>query len=182
VNSAYVLHIYLSPADPTVVGEYREGRASYAGNAVVFTPTAGWNTLQDGLSNTILYAEHYGHNCGGTDYYWSISDFPVHLNPPILDGIKTIRRTTFADAQMGDVLPVSGGSPGQTRASVRGLTFQVRPRPKDCDPRIPQTPHSTGMVVALADGSVRTLGERMSEATFWGAVTPAGGEVLNNDW
>jgi hypothetical protein len=34
------------------------------------------------------------------------------------------------------------------------------------------------MLVALMDGSVRTLNPEISMETFWGAVTPSGGEVL----
>ena len=49
-------------------------------------------------------------------------------------------------------------------------------------PSIAQTPHSAGMLVALADGSVRTLAPSMSPATYWGAVTPNGGEALGSDW
>jgi hypothetical protein len=35
---------------------------------------------------------------------------------------------------------------------------------------------------ALGDGSVRILSPQMSVTTFWGAVTPAGGEVSGKDW
>ena len=38
------------------------------------------------------------------------------------------------------------------------------------------------MNVGLADGSVRFLSTGMSGTTWWSAVTPAGGEVLGNDW
>jgi len=38
------------------------------------------------------------------------------------------------------------------------------------------------MLVALADGSVRTIAPSISAVTFWAAVTPAGGEMLGADW
>jgi hypothetical protein len=38
------------------------------------------------------------------------------------------------------------------------------------------------MLVGLGDGSVKTLNPAMSPKTFWAAVTPAGSEVLGNDW
>jgi hypothetical protein len=41
---------------------------------------------------------------------------------------------------------------------------------------------SLKMLVVLADGSVRTLHPSITPGTFWAAVTPAGGEVLGNDW
>ena len=84
----------------------------------------------------------------------------------------TMRRSTFADD--GDVVP------GQVPAPT--VAFQVRPSMADCNPALPQTPYAEGLMVGLADGSVRILFPGMSPATFWAAVTPAGGEVLGGDW
>lgn len=104
----------------------------------------------------------------------------------------TLHRASFADSDPKtrpynpqgdiDVYPITGGSPPTSAGSISGLTFQVRPKLSDCDPRIPQTAYSGGMPVALLDGSVRTLSADMSATTFWGAVTPAGGEVPGDDW
>jgi prepilin-type processing-associated H-X9-DG protein len=44
------------------------------------------------------------------------------------------------------------------------------------------TPHSAGMMVCLADGSVRLVSPGISGATWWAACTPRGGEVLGADW
>lgn len=60
--------------------------------------------------------------------------------------------------------------------------FQVRPSPDDCDPLRASTAFRGGIQVALADGSVRSVAPSISAATWWGACTPAGGEVLGNDW
>jgi hypothetical protein len=65
-------------------------------------------------------------------------------------------------------------------ASVRGLTFQVRPRVEDANPKIPHTPFANGLPVALFDGSVRTLSPRIEEHVFWSLVTPNGGEVVGD--
>lgn len=81
-----------------------------------------------------------------------------------------------------DVWPITSGNPPTSVGSVLGLTFQVRPSLSQCDSRIPQTPHTGGMLAGMGDGSVRTLAGGMSEQTFWGAVTRAGGEVLGSDW
>lgn len=54
-------------------------------------------------------------------------------------------------------------------------------QPGECDPAVPQGTTSGGLVAAYVDGSVRTLRAGMSEAAFWGAVTPASGEVAD-DW
>jgi hypothetical protein len=50
-----------------------------------------------------------------------------------------------------------------------------------CNVYLAQTPHPGGMLVALADGSVRQLRPNIDPTVYWGAVTPAGGEVLA-DW
>jgi prepilin-type N-terminal cleavage/methylation domain-containing protein len=181
-GSDHTIRILLSPADPTVTdSRSTKGTASYAGNALVFAPKSGLHSISDGLSNTIAYAEHYAHACGGTNFYWVMDLFPA-IFPPGPDGVRELRRTTFADKAMGDVYPITTGDPPSSQGSVAGLTFQVRPRISDCDPRLAQTPHRGGMLAGLADGSVRTLSPGMSPSTYWAAVTPAGGEVLGNDW
>src|SRR5215212_662177 len=59
--------------------------------------------------------------------------------------------------------------------------FQVKPTAAECDPRRASTPFN-GLNVTLADGSVRPLYRRMSQATWWSACTPDGDEVMGNDW
>ena len=61
-------------------------------------------------------------------------------------------------------------------------TFQTAPSRRDCEPSVAQTPHTSGMLAALADGSVRLLASHMSPRTYWSAVTPNGGEILGPDW
>jgi prepilin-type N-terminal cleavage/methylation domain-containing protein/prepilin-type processing-associated H-X9-DG protein len=55
-----------------------------------------------------------------------------------------------------------------------------------CDPTRAQTGHTGGMVVAMADGSVRTLGVSVSDKTWWQLVRyvlqPNPGDILGNDW
>jgi hypothetical protein len=62
--------------------------------------------------------------------------------------------------------------------------FQMKPAPytTNCDVFLASTAHTGGMVVAIADGSVRLLPSGMSPATWWAACTPAGGEVNGPDW
>src|SRR5439155_6002573 len=65
-----------------------------------------------------------------------------------------------------------------------GSKFQVQPSPflGNCDPTRASTAHNGGMLVCLADGSVRTLAPSMSGDTWWAALTPSGDEVLGSDW
>jgi type II secretory pathway pseudopilin PulG len=62
------------------------------------------------------------------------------------------------------------------------LTFQVRPDQDACQVDLAQTPFQAGLVVGLADGSVRTISPKISYATYWAAISPAGGEILGSDW
>jgi prepilin-type N-terminal cleavage/methylation domain-containing protein len=187
-----LIKTYISPADPAASRIRHLNRlSSYAANAQVFirTPTLP-GTFADGTSQTILYAEHFL-SCGNTTFNWT---------KMVATGFSSGRRNhraTFADNgpvviwytpanadEYDDVWPVpdTSGNAKVSVGSVRGLTFQVRPSFGECDPRIPQTAHSGGMLVALGDGSVRTLAPAMAESTFWSAVTPTSKDVLGNDW
>src|SRR5436189_155145 len=133
----------------------------------------------DGLSNTMLFTEHYSVCGGGQAFLWHLDALPP---------IPFYHRTTFADgrppgmATFGDVYPVTTGFPPVTVASVRGETFQVRPCPGYincgerplCNPAVAQTPHSA-LLTILSDGSFRAISPSISEQTYWAAVTPAGG-------
>jgi prepilin-type processing-associated H-X9-DG protein len=180
---SFLVRLYLNPADPSLRG-VPEGPSSYAANALVFLAFPRRSRLEqitDGLSNTIMYAQHYAQNCGGrTQFDWSL-ELPFGFGPGV-DGISLMRPCTFAEERCGDVVPVTAGDPPVTGASVSEVTFQTRPSIRECDPRIAQSPHPGGMPVAMCDGSVRTLASGMSPSTYWAAVTPDRGETLEGDW
>jgi hypothetical protein len=184
-NDDYEMTIYLSPADPTLdTPDAKKGTASYCYNAQIFVsrevklpnrtitsrnnPTLNEKFIPDGLSNTIMVAEHYALGCGHAQFSWALAEPTVRskLTPAYM------RRASFADVD--DVVPSATQSPT--------VAFQVRPKLADCDPRVPQTPYPSGMLVGLADGSVRLMSPNISPGTFWAAVTPAGGETLGSDW
>jgi prepilin-type N-terminal cleavage/methylation domain-containing protein len=189
IGSAFVVKLYLSPADPTLGGsQSSRGLASYGANAQVFIRTPQMpQTFSDGTSNTIIFAEHYA-ICGNNHYHW-FNIIPDDLGRILLhratfadNGPIVIRYNPGGEMNYHDVYPLTSWNPPTSVGSVPGLTFQVRPRISQCDPRLAQTPHSGGMLAALGDGSVHILSAGMSETTYWAAVTPAGGEVLGNDW
>jgi type II secretory pathway pseudopilin PulG len=170
------INAYLSPADPTAYNPNYAFLSSYAANAQVFirNPSLA-RSFSDGTSNTIAFAEHYA-LCNNLPFAYVFYEASRH-------------RATFADggpnvdqwANEGDNYPVTAGNPPQSNSAWRG-TFQVAPRLTECDPRLAQTPHSGGMLVAMADGSGRILSAGMSPFTYWAAVTPSAGEILGFDW
>ena len=187
-----VVPILMSPADPSFAAfppgtnsMNGAGNCSYAANPLLFAGGARLpGSVPDGTSSTIAFAEHYA-NCGGSSFIWSLLSTGctdqatgkiIPCNGP------NYHRPTFADAGYDDVTPVTSGSPPITVGNVRGVTFQTQPSIQDCDYRLAQTPHSGGMLAAVADGSVRTLARGIAVEVYWGAVTPAGGEVLGGDW
>lgn len=179
-SNNYIMRLYISPLDPTVQDPgYQKGMASFAYNArILARDVIGRSkatldtTFPDGLSNTILLAEHYAFDCGGAQFSWMHAATPLIDWNPVLNHNTIFRRSSFAD--VGDIGPAPGDIPT--------VTFQVRPTLGQCDPRIPQGTFPTGLLVGLADGSVRVLNPAISPVTFWAAVTPAGGEVLGSDW
>jgi prepilin-type N-terminal cleavage/methylation domain-containing protein len=62
--------------------------------------------------------------------------------------------------------------------------FQTRPTPYqgNCDPTLGSSGHTGGIMVGLVDGSARMVSSSVSATTWWYALTPAGGEILPNDW
>ncbi|MDB5309030.1 MAG: pulG 14 [Gemmataceae bacterium] len=175
--------VYRSPVDPSLGDWPGSGIAcSYPANWQVFRDSPNLaTTFADGTSTTIAFGEHYA-KCGDTTFL-----YPLGMNPA-----PQVRRASFADrgvtplplpvvVQLDDVVPVTSGDPPVSRASTPGLTFQVRPRLEDCNPLVPQTPHESGMLAAMADGSVRTFRSDTTEVVFWSLVTPAGGEVVSPD-
>ncbi len=130
-------------------------------------------SLTDGASTTIAITEHYG-TCGPTTYYWALTQVRCKdgATGKIIPCVaSSAHRPTFADAIFDDVLP-----PG-----TLPLTFQVRPPLSECDPRIPQSSLPGGILLGLADGSVRFTRQSIEPTVFWGAVTPNGGEVISLD-
>jgi prepilin-type processing-associated H-X9-DG protein len=145
--------------------------ASYGQNGMVFRE-GFWarNTLRfpgsfpDGTSNTVLYTDKLA-QCNSGNYannYWP--DWgPVFSSPD--DGQVHLNQIPPADLITPQIQPkvVSG----QTAA---------------CSGNGASSPHTAGINVGLADGSVRFVSGGISAATWWFALTPSGGEVLGSDW
>jgi prepilin-type N-terminal cleavage/methylation domain-containing protein len=172
--------VFVSPADPTASTGLSKGEplCSYAANGVVFKDNTRRMpaSFSDGMSNTIAFAERYT-RCGNVKFEypnWNLNEY----------------RPAFAD--YGQIVPLTKGDPPQSWPSQDGLmppqvtselfTFQAAPSASKCDAGLAQTPHASGMLVALADGSVRQIAPAISVTTYWGLVTPASNELIATDW
>lgn len=172
---------YVEQLDVNKWEERPDGAVAFAGNPLLFRKGARLATAaSDGLSDTIAIVTHYSH-CRVTGYWPSLlgGGCMNESGVPIPCDFLSMRRTTFADPMYFDVLPVSSVVNGAriTRGS-EDRTFQHRPSPAACDHRVPQSLTAGGLTVGMADGSVRVVRPDVSQAVFWGAVTPNGGEVL----
>jgi prepilin-type N-terminal cleavage/methylation domain-containing protein len=189
---------YLANNDPTSYPGWPY--TSYLVNAEVFDGSRTIQTIRDGTSNTMLFAEGYA-NCygpatnevdssGNPVYYyregywnaapewagtfsnWGITQI---ITPPSFQ-----RDTGYISAGQwtwnGSQWVFTPGGP------VPPTTFQTKPTPYNCDPRVPQSLSSGGIFVLLGDGSSRSVSSGVSLATWQAAITPDGGEVLGSDW
>ena len=81
-----------------------------------------------------------------------------------------------------DIYPMTSDTPPVSIGSDPSLTFQCAPAIEACNPKIAQSPHASGMLVALVDGSVRSLAPSIQPTTYWALVTPDRGELVGDDW
>jgi prepilin-type N-terminal cleavage/methylation domain-containing protein len=194
---------FLCPSDPSVdaggvvtINGFPFGASSYAPNARVIADKSAMSPqgkaripadIPDGTSNTILHAEKYA-RCSNTFTFmapafrdggtaWAYSGAPQFpWQPPPMSPPRLGFSPVFAVRGFAAV--------GAPNAIGEASIFQVQPAPflGSCDPTRAATAHAGGMLVGLADGSVRTLAPTMSGKTWWAAVTPEEGEVLGSDW
>ncbi len=155
---------YICPADYTH-RDNEPARASYGQNGQVFRE-GYWakNTLlypaslTDGTSSTIFFTDKLTHCNSGNyqDNYWP--DWG-----PIMSSTD--------DDNSSNLGP-----------NAPGPQIQPKGNPAACTGERASSPHTGGINVGLADGSVRFVSGSVSTQTWWYALTPAGGEVLGNDW
>jgi prepilin-type N-terminal cleavage/methylation domain-containing protein/prepilin-type processing-associated H-X9-DG protein len=176
---------YICPSDYTqVVGTSwdQQSHSSYGANGEVFKE-GYWaqNTLRypasisDGTSNTVFYADKLS-RCNG------------------IAGASG----TYNDNYWPDWGPVFGADPQNLGSEHNGpndplVLPQIQPaivansnvangKAAYCIGDAPSSPHTGGVNVGLADGSVRFVSGGISSQTWWAALTPAGGETLSSGW
>ena len=194
IAGAVVMKVYTCPSDPTFgtgsnwgPGNWASG--CYVANFQVFgSPGTGdrysYNaagvpslnsTFQDGTSNTILFAEMYTQQPGGSFRMWAHGGWSYSFCP------------TFAVGNAGGTVNYTEGffyggagkvGPGSLFVNVPSSVYTSNANYVD----LPVALHTGTMNAALSDGSVRGLNSSISGATWWAACTPNQGEVLGSDW
>ncbi len=169
---------------PTRLPDNRSpGNASFGFNYLVFGGLTSTGGISDGMSNTMMLSERYA-RCGNfANVNWTLMlsiglDKNRQMYPQTL---YTNRTMTFSDNHYDDLLPVYNPARRVSLGSIPGLTFQATPKPDACDPRVLQASNPNGLVVALMDGSVRTISPGIDPAVYWSSITPDKGEVVNLD-
>ncbi|MBV9126387.1 MAG: DUF1559 domain-containing protein [Planctomycetes bacterium] len=172
--------VFLCPSDYSAGSQGRGGQGPwnlgcYAANYQVFgLPYAQIPTsFPDGTSTTVIFCERlalcpvdlgpnspYGRNVWPAIFTFGGDPICYYDNTTKSPDPQNNNALEFRKAQL---TPSQG--PGGT-----------------CSALTTNTAHPAGMVVGLADGSVRTVSGSMSQLTWNNALTPAGGEVLGNDW
>jgi prepilin-type N-terminal cleavage/methylation domain-containing protein len=139
------------------------------------------SSFGDGTSNTIAFAERYGW-CGLRPN--GAEDPPqtyTYAGNGSIWGWSARRNNTWAWSSTFAYADLYSD-----RANWDQL-FQVSPQPlvgpgAVCDPSRAQTAHPGGILVGLADGSVRPVAAGVSRATWHAALTPAEGDLPGGDW
>jgi prepilin-type N-terminal cleavage/methylation domain-containing protein len=168
-----------SPGDPTIT---QPGPApnSYLVNTQAF-PYEGsrMNILKitDGTSNTIFFSEGY-YKCSQT----VTTPFGTSTTTRQNDWNDVNSPSQYYSSGFYVSLDYVWGTNPPRIISETWLPFQVRPALDKCNPNVANSPYSGGLLVGLADGSVKMVGSGVSWQTMNAALTISGGETLGSDW
>ena len=158
---------YICPSDPTNTKDWGGAYSSYAVNGQLFTDGYGqWGasyrrypaSISDGTSQTIFFTEKLAKCNSGS-----------HSNNWWPDWGPLIESDEFGDPTGPTSLP-------QFNPRVQGGTLGI------CNGDLASSEHTAGILVGLADGSVRLVTSGISGTTWWAAVTPSNQDILGNDW
>lgn len=131
------------------------------------------NTIQDGTSNTIFFAEKFRRCSPGGAAYASLWGH---------GGWNVPYMSEFAYGKPDGSAGYSANS-GITGVVGPNSKFQVIPQNSlACNPMMTQQIHTSILLAGMGDGSVRGVNSGVSGPTWWAAVTPNVGDVLGSDW
>jgi prepilin-type N-terminal cleavage/methylation domain-containing protein len=125
-------------------------------------------TIPDGTSNTILFTEAYG-TCGKTGSVTS-------ADGTLWADSNSVWRPGF------NFLYGSNKGTIPTNYPLASL-FQVQPNYiNNCDINLPNSPHTSGIMTGLGDGSVKFVSQGISQQAWGLACDPRDGLPMPSDW
>jgi prepilin-type N-terminal cleavage/methylation domain-containing protein len=205
------IYLFQCPSDTSIPSNGLLSGSNYVPSSYVFnlplfskastTATSGlpsWvsqykiNTIPDGASNTIAFAERLA-QCGtGPIYSWlyratasyvysgGSNDLPLfdiptafglyasNATPPILPPVPQVGVDQLSCNAAMTTTTVKIGATNYTFKFYYGME--------------PSTGHTGAMVIGLADGSVRMVSASINPNTWYYACNPADGQTLGSDW
>jgi prepilin-type N-terminal cleavage/methylation domain-containing protein len=175
---------YFSPADPSIANGMNQNgtgwaATSYGANALLFASNDSYGrmnswdwggsiaNISDGSSNVVAFTEKYGSAYNGGSL-WGVQWSPWY---------PAIACNACGGGDAYSVNPTLMGT-----SSL--VMFQVRPSPWStaADPNRAAGMHSGGILVSMADGSVRNVTASVQPYTWWLALKADDGGVMPNDW
>jgi prepilin-type processing-associated H-X9-DG protein len=179
---------YFCPSDPTQDGGWAKSSTSYAYNGNVFGISYQWGwgqgtyrypaAITDGTSQTIFVTEKEVLSYGAT--YWT-PDCGFNYWPDWGPAIASVEGgETTGPAALFWVKPRAGVVNNIATEPPNGCNKGLVGNAGLGD--VANSPHTGGINCAMGDGSVKFVSQGVSATTWWYAMTPAGGEVLGNDW
>jgi prepilin-type N-terminal cleavage/methylation domain-containing protein len=196
-----VVTTYVCPADPsvtdgTVVGGTLGG-TSYAANAQVFSPTQGElaTATQDGTNGAQFTAQRvnwFDRSTSIEKIRDGSSNTVIFIHTYALCGSSTQGSAWGHGSGIGQAPTKTPAYQPWLRSSylnqvymTTGAPFQNQPTPYNtaaCVWGTPATPHSSALMVAMGDGSVRSVVPSLSASTWNLVCLPNDGQVLGPDW
>jgi len=168
---------YVCPSDYTQNGT-NAAHSSYGVNGQLFRHNYQWYTY-DGYSwyavGLYLYPTNIADGTSNTIFF---TDKLAHCNS-----------WNYPDNYWPDWGPVISSDDEGDPTGPNAPTFQPQPKLVSsnattaiCNGGIASSPHTGGINVGMADGSVRTVTKAVSTQTWWAAFTPSLGDQLGSDW
>jgi prepilin-type N-terminal cleavage/methylation domain-containing protein len=156
--------------------------------------------ITDGLSNTVLLAEAYAW-CEARGRTAFVAWHEGSNGGTLTGSPNGVHNFGITYALSNNQFSVGGGAP-QSVTKAKGLPnpgdtpdvtimFQIQPIPKPfascpagatcCNSLTVQSGHAT-LTIAMADGSVRSVSNRISTTTWGNLMMPRDGNVIDQDW
>jgi len=157
--------------------EWEKAVSSYGVNGQIFRQGYGdWGgihkkfpaSIPDGTSNTIFFAEKMSLGQSGAypRNYWPDWGPIIHS-----DELGQPTGPVNTTPQFNPKLTTSGCPDGRAGPCGQGV-----------DGGRASGMHTGVVIVAMGDGSVRSVGSGVTAATWWAAITPAAGDILGSNW